>query len=184
VFAFLFGWWGFDPIIADQQDQLRALEVAGYIGTMLAGAFPMVYLIKRYLARPMDVIGRRMGLESAGAAGLLAAVANILAMFRLVRDMRPKDKVLNIAFAVCAAFLFGDHLAFTANFQPNLIPAVMLGKLGGGTAAFLLAYWLSVPKALELEQQQFGTLVPPAPVPVDHPSGVILRGKSSTGINP
>jgi ethanolamine transporter len=180
AFSFLFGWWGFDPIIADQRDQLRALEVAGYIGTMLAGAFPMVYLIKKYLARPMDAVGKKLGLESAGAAGLLASVANILAMFRLVRDMSPKDKVLNIAFAVCAAFLFGDHLAFTANFQPNLIPAVMLGKLGGGMAAFLLAYRLSVPKAMQLEKQRFGKLVPPGPVPVDHPSAIILGGKSST----
>jgi ethanolamine transporter len=180
AFSFLFGWWGFDPIIADQRDQLRALEVAGYIGTMLAGAFPMVYLIKKYLARPMDAVVKKLGLESAGAAGLLASVANILAMFRLVRDMSPKDKVLNIAFAVCAAFLFGDHLAFTANFQPNLIPAVMLGKLGGGMAAFLLAYRLSVPKAMQLEKQRFGKLVPPGPVPVDHPSAIILGGKSST----
>jgi ethanolamine transporter len=184
VFSFLFGAWGFDPIIAAEHDPLRALEVAGYIGTMLAGAFPMVYLIKKYLARPMDAVGKKLGLESAGAAGLLASVANILAMFRLVRDMEPKDKVLNIAFAVCAAFLFGDHLAFTANFQPNLIPAVMLGKLGGGTAAFLLAYRLSVPKALQLEKQQFGTLVPPGPVPVDHPSSIILGGKSSASVDP
>jgi ethanolamine transporter len=42
VFAFLFGGWRLAPIIADEKDQLRALEVAGYIGTMLAGAFPMV----------------------------------------------------------------------------------------------------------------------------------------------
>ena len=80
-------------------------------------------------------------------------MANILAMFRLVRDMRPQDKVLNIAFAVCAAFLFGDHLSFTANFQPNLIPAVMLGKLGGGIFAVALAYRLCVPQARELERQ-------------------------------
>ncbi|MBI3861537.1 MAG: ethanolamine utilization protein EutH [Planctomycetia bacterium] len=154
LFAWLFGAWRLAPIIADERDQLRALEVAGYIGTMLAGAFPMVYLIKKYLARPIEKLGARLGLESAGAAGLLASVANILAMFRLVRDMRPRDKVLNIAFAVCAAFLFGDHLAFTANFQPTLIVAVMLGKLGGGAAGFLLAYWLSLPKALEIEKQQ------------------------------
>lgn len=178
VYSFLFGWWGFDPIIADGRDRFRALEVAGYIGTMLAGAFPMVYLIKKYLARPMDAFGKKIGLESAGAAGLLAAVANILAMFRLVGEMRPKDKVLNIAFAVCAAFLLGDHLAFTANFQPNLIPAVMLGKIGGGVAAFLLAYRLSVPKAMELEKQQFGATVPPGPVQVDHSLGAILGGKS------
>ena len=99
----------------------------------------------------MEKLGQHLGLESTGTAGLLASVANILAMFRLVRDMRPKDKVLNIAFAVCAAFLFGDHLAFTATFQPTLIVAVMLGKLGGGVAGFLIAHRLSVPKALQIE---------------------------------
>lgn len=41
-FSKTFGSWGFDPIIADEKDQFRALEVAGYIGIMLAGAFPMV----------------------------------------------------------------------------------------------------------------------------------------------
>lgn len=146
--------WRFDPIIADEQDRFRALEVAGYIGIMLAGAFPMVYLIRRYLEKPINRLGEMAGLEGAGAAGILASLANILAMFRLVREMRPQDKVLNIAFAVCAAFLFGDHLSFTANFQPNLIPAVMLGKLGGGVFAILLAYRLSVPQALELDRQQ------------------------------
>jgi ethanolamine transporter len=142
--------WRFDPIIADEQDRFRALEVAGYIGIMLAGAFPMVYLIRTYLEKPVNRLGELAGLEGTGAAGILASLANILAMFRLIREMRPQDKVLNIAFAVCAAFLFGDHLSFTANFQPNLIPAVMLGKLGGGIFAILLARRLSVPKALEL----------------------------------
>lgn len=146
--------WGFDPIIADESNLFRALEVAGYIGIMLAGAFPMVYLIRKFLQRPLNRIGERVGLEGPGAAGILAAAANILAMFRLVREMRPKDKVLNIAFAVCAAFLFGDHLSFTANFQPNLILPVMAGKLGGGIFAFFLAYWLSVPRALELEREE------------------------------
>ena len=93
-----------------------------------------------------------MGPEGAGAAGRLVTVANILAMFRLVKDMRPKDKVLIIAFAVCAAFLFGDHLAFTVNFQPTLVSSIMIGKLTGGLCGFALAYWLSVPKALELER--------------------------------
>lgn len=142
--------WRFDPIIADEADRFRALEVAGYIGIMLAGAFPMVYLIRKYLAKPVGRLGELAGLEGPGAAGILASVANILAMFRLVREMRPQDKVVNIAFAVCGAFLFGDHLSFTANFQPNLIAAVMLGKLGGGIFAMWLAYRLSVPKALDL----------------------------------
>ncbi|PRA27888.1 ethanolamine utilization protein EutH [Pseudomonas poae] len=152
-FSSVFGTWGFAPIIADKEDQFRALEIAGYVGIMLCGAFPMVYLIKRFLSRPIEKAAALLGLSAVGAAGLLAASANILAMFRLVADMPPKDKVLVIAFSVCAAFTFGDHLAYSANFQPSLILPLIIGKLGGGLLGMALAYWLAVPKALELGEQ-------------------------------
>jgi ethanolamine transporter len=67
--------------------------------------------------------------------------------------MPPKDKVINISFAVCAAFLLGDHLSFTANFQPTLILPIIVGKISAGIIGIGLAYWLSVPKAIELEKR-------------------------------
>lgn len=149
-FSTVFGGWGFAPIIADEEDQFRALEIAGYVGIMLCGAFPMVWLIKRYLSRPIEKVASALGLSAVGAAGVLAASANILAMFRLVSAMPPKDKVLVIAFSVCAAFTFGDHLAYSANFQPTIIPCLIVGKLIGGLIGMFLAYWLAVPKALEM----------------------------------
>ena len=79
--------------------------------------------------------------------------------------MQAKDKVLAIAFAVCAAFTFGDHLAFTANFQPTIILPLMLGKLLGGAAGFMLALWLSVPKAQELASRE--DVGAPAAVPAE-----------------
>ncbi|EPJ42998.1 MAG: ethanolamine utilization protein EutH [Osedax symbiont Rs2] len=152
AFTNILGGWGFDPIIADEADMFRALEIAGYIGIMLSGAFPMVYMIKKYLAGPMESIGGRLGMESVGAAGILAASANILAMFHLIGDMKARDKVLCIAFSVCGAFMFGDHLAFTANFQPNMILPILLGKLAGGSFGFILAIWIAVPAAECLEK--------------------------------
>lgn len=152
-FSMLLGSWGFDPIIADAEDQFRALEIAGYIGITLAGAFPMVYVIRTYLARPLGAIGQKVGISAEGSAGILAAAANILALYHLIRTIPPKDKVLCIAFAVCSAFLLGDHLAFTANFQPNMILPLMLGKLGAGLIAIALAYWIAVPTARALEQR-------------------------------
>lgn len=153
VFTKVFGAWGFDPIMADATDQFRALETAGNIGIMLAGAFPMVYLIRKYASKPLEAGGRKLGLSSVGSAGILATMANILAMFSLVRYMKPKDKVINIAFGVCAAFLLGDHLSFTANFQPTIILPVMIGKLAAGVIAIVIAYWISVPTALKLEEK-------------------------------
>lgn len=153
VFSTVFGVWGFDPIMADKEDQFRALETAGNIGIMLAGAFPMVYLLRKYGAGILAKIGKKMGLSSVGSAGLLATMANILAMFSLVRYMPPKDKVINIAFGVTAAFLLGDHLSFSANFQPTIILPVMIGKFAGGVIAIIFAYYLSVPTALKLEKE-------------------------------
>ncbi|MGF1473262.1 MAG: ethanolamine utilization protein EutH [Rubrobacteraceae bacterium] len=153
IFTTIFGAWGFDPIIADSQDQFRALEIAGYIGITLSGAFPMVYAIRTYLARPLGAIGQRFGLSSTGSAGVLAAAANILALYHLIKNMPPKDKVLCIAFAVCSAFLLGDHLAFTANFQPNMILPLIIGKFTAGILAMVLAFWIAIPTALRLEEQ-------------------------------
>ncbi|WP_336715511.1 ethanolamine utilization protein EutH [Arthrobacter sp. USHLN218] len=158
----VFGTWPLAPFIADSEDQFRALEVAGYIGVMLAGAFPMVYGIRKWLGVPLERVGRRLGFSEEGAAGILAAAANILALFRVIRLMPPRDKVLAIAFAVCAAFTFGDHLAFSANFQPNMVFPLMVGKLAGGVIAILLALWLALPYArvLEARDRAEGTIAP------------------------
>lgn len=153
VWSTLFGSFGFDPIIADEEDVFRALEVSGAIGMMLCGAFPMVYLIRRYLAKPLAKIGGAVGLSSDATAGLLAGSANVFALFSMVKDLRAKDKVICMAFAVCCAFLFGDHLSFTANFQPNLIVVVLAGKLAAGICAIVFAKLLAVKKAEQLERE-------------------------------
>lgn len=145
----LFGVWGFDPIIADSADINRALEVSGAIGMMLCGAFPMVYLIKKYLAKPMNFIGNKVGLSQDATTGILACAANALALFAIIKDMKPEDKVRTLSFCVCGAFLFGDHLAFTANYQPSLILPVMLGKLGAAIIAVAIANKLIIPKMVQ-----------------------------------
>lgn len=152
IFSTLFGSWPLAPFIADADDQFRALEISGYIGVMLAGAFPMVYAIRKGLAGPLGTLGSKIGISKDGMSGFLAATANVLALFRIIRVMPPKEKVLTIAYAVCAAFLIGDHLAFTANFQPSMIAALMGGKLFGGVLAVFLALWLVVPQAKKLEE--------------------------------
>lgn len=151
IFTTVFGSFGFDPIIADDEDMFRALETSGAIGMMLCGAFPMVYLIRKYLAKPLAKIGGAVGLSSDATAGLLAGSANVLALLSMVKDLKARDKVICMAFAVCCAFLFGDHLSFTANFQPSLIVPVLLGKLAAGICAIAFAHVLAVKKAEELE---------------------------------
>jgi len=48
-------------------------------------------------------------------------------------------KIVNIAFAVPAAFVFGDHLGFTAGYDAAMLGPVIAAKLTGGVLAVLAA---------------------------------------------
>ena len=118
-------------------------ETVGSIAIVLAGAFPLVFVITKVLRRPLMAVGKRLGINDAAAAGLIASLANSIATFGMVKEMNPRGKVVNIAFAVSAAFVFGDHLGFTAGFAPEMLTSVILGKLAGGVSAVAVAMWLT-----------------------------------------
>lgn len=118
-------------------------NTVGTIAIVLAGAFPMVYVVTKLLRKPLLRFGKRLGINDAAAAGLIATLANSIATFGMVKEMNPRGKVVNIAFAVSAAFVFGDHLGFAAGFAPEILPALILGKLAGGVSAAALALLLT-----------------------------------------
>jgi ethanolamine transporter len=121
----------------------NGFATVGEIAIVLAGAFPLVYLLTKLLKKPLLGLGKLLGINDTAAAGLIASLANSIATFGLVKDMDNRGKVVNIAFAVSAAFVFGDHLGFTAGFAPEMLPAVIVGKLAGGISAIALALLLT-----------------------------------------
>ena len=121
----------------------EGFEVVGTIAILLAGAFPLVFVLTKLLRNPLMAAGKRLGINDAAAAGLIASLANSIATFGMVKDMNERGKVVNIAFAVSAAFVFGDHLGFTAGFAPEMIGPMIVGKLVGGISAVAVALWLT-----------------------------------------
>ena len=113
------------------------------VAVVLAGAFPLVFVLTKVLRKPLMKLGRLLGINDTAAAGLVASLANSIATFHMVKDMDSRGKVVNIAFAVSAAFVFGDHLGFTAGFAPELLPAMIVGKLVGGVTAIAVAVWIT-----------------------------------------
>lgn len=124
------------------------LLVCGQIGIVLIGAFPMVKWITKTFGNSLQKAGKSFGMDEKGCAGMIASLANSLAMFNIMGDMNEKGKLLNVAFAVSASFAFGDHLGFVAGVNADMIFPVILGKLVAGVTALVLADFLS-PKLLE-----------------------------------
>lgn len=123
------------------------LLTCGQIGIVLIGAFPMVEWITRTFGSVLKKLGGVLGINEQASAGMVANLANNIAMFNIMGDMDPKGKLLNVAFAVSAAFVFGDHLGFTAGVNQQMVTPVIIGKLVAGITALIVANLLA-PKLL------------------------------------
>lgn len=133
---------GFAPIpgMAPLSEGIRTV---GDIAAVLAGAFPLVKVVTKLLRRPLTSLGNRLGIGETGAAGLIAALANAIAAFGMVRDMNRRGQVVTIAFSVSAAFALGDHLAFAAGYAPEMLAPMLITKLTAGVTAIVPALYLT-----------------------------------------
>jgi ethanolamine transporter len=115
------------------------IEIIGFIAMMLLGAFPAVFLIIKYAHKPLARVGKLLGMGDVAAGGMIATLANNIPMFQILKDMDARGKILNCAFAVSAAFTFGDHLGFTAAVERSMIFPMIVGKLVAGFTALFVA---------------------------------------------
>ena len=149
----------FHIMVENPADGSRGLDsgllVCGQIAIVLIGAFPMVEWITRTFGKPLEKIGAALGMNEQGSAGMVANLANNIAMFNIMGEMNPKGKLLNVAFSVSAAFVFGDHLGFTAGNNPDMIFPVIVGKLVAGITAIIVANILAPKLLSKIENVKF-----------------------------
>ena len=149
----------FHIMVENPADGSRGLDsgllTCGQIAIVLIGAFPMVEWITRTFGKPLEKIGAALGMNEQGSAGMVANLANNIAMFNIMGEMNPKGKILNVAFAVSAAFVFGDHLGFTAGNNPDMIFPVIVGKLVAGVTAIIVANILAPKLLAKIENVKF-----------------------------
>lgn len=117
----------------------EGIGVAGSVGLVLSGALPFVFCLQKWLKKQLQKLGEKTGMSEAGITGFLLSAANNMAMFATFDKMKEKEQILNVAFAVCAAFIIGDHLAFAAANAPESIAAMMAAKIISGIIAVVIA---------------------------------------------
>ena len=121
----------------------EGIQIVGSMAIVLAGAFVMVEVITRVFKKPLMQVGKLLGMNDVSAAGMVATLANNIAMFNLMKDMDKRGKIINVAFSVPAAFVLGDHLGFAAGVARDMIFPMIAGKLAGGIVAVFIAIIIS-----------------------------------------
>lgn len=105
----------------------------------LSGALPFMFTVSKLLKKPLGRLGGKVGINSVSALSLLGNLVTHVSTFAVMDKMDKKGAVLNSAFAVSAASVFGSHLAFTIAFDSGYIAPMIIGKLVSGVCAVVLA---------------------------------------------
>ena len=125
-------------LISNLFPALEAIKTVCKIGMVLSGAFPLTYFITKFFNKPLQKVGKLIGINENSVVGFIACLAHNIPMLSLVEKMDEKGKIMNIAFSVSGAFVFGSHLGFTASIYKNMVFPVIVAKLFGGITAMFV----------------------------------------------
>lgn len=108
----------------------------------LAGALPFMCLVSKLLAKPLKALGGHIGINEVSAVGVLSCLVTNATVFSTMDKMDSKGAMVNSAFAVSGAFVFGSHMAFTMAFNEAYLVPMVVGKIVSGVLALGVAFLL------------------------------------------
>lgn len=126
-------------IIPSMTPIMDGMKIIASIGIVLLGTFPILSILVKILNKPLNNMGRVIGLDTISAAGIVFSLANSVPVFKMMKDMNKRGKIINTAWLVPAGASLGDHLGFTAGVRPDMITPLVLGKLSAGVIAVIFA---------------------------------------------
>lgn len=127
-------------IIPGMAPIMEGMNAVSGIAIVLLGTFPVLTILVKLLDKPLNALGRKIGLDATSAAGIVFTLANSVPVYTMMKDMKKRGIIINTAWLVPATAALGDHLGFTAGVQSQMITPVVIGKIFAGIVAIFIAY--------------------------------------------
>ncbi|MBE6782694.1 MAG: ethanolamine utilization protein EutH [Ruminococcaceae bacterium] len=129
-------------LIPGMTDILEGFEIVANIGIILAGVFPLIFVVSKVLGKVFAKFGKVLKINDVSVMGFISSLANSIPTFEMAEKMDKKGIIMNMAFVVSGSFVFGDHLAFTMAFDKKYVAAMILGKLISAVCATVAAAFI------------------------------------------
>lgn len=120
-----------------------AMGTVAEIAIVLGGTFPVLAILMRLLDRPLNFLGRKLGLDFVSTSAMIFTLANSVSLFVMTKDMKPRGITIATAWMVTTSAVLGDHLAFTASVAPDMILPLVVTKVTGGLLSVPLAMYMT-----------------------------------------
>lgn len=124
------------PTLVPFEDNMK---LVGKITFILAGAYPMLEVLIRFLKNFFNRIARILGVDSISIVALVGNLASNLLVFGNLSRMNSKGKVICTSMGVSCAFVLGGQMAYVASVEPKMIGAYFITKIVSGILSLFLA---------------------------------------------
>lgn len=123
---------------------------------VVCGSMILSDLIIKKFSKIIFIIGQKLGINSISVIGLLLSLGTSIAMIPLFNQMDRKGKMMNAAFSVSGAYVFGGQLGFISSVVDNHgVLVYMVSKLvAGGIAIIFVILFYQKSKSVEKELVQ------------------------------
>lgn len=106
---------------------------------IVCGSMVLSNIIIKRFSKLIFVVGQKLGINSTSVVGLLLSLGTSIAMVPLYNQMDRKGKMMNAAFSVAGAYVFGGQLGFVSGVVGNQgVLIYILSKLLAGIIAVVL----------------------------------------------
>ena len=127
-------------IIGDFTPVMESMAVVCGMTIVLIGMLPVLEIFIRLLKKPLNIIGRKIGLDAVSTSGIIFTMASGVPTFAMMKNMSRRGIVINAAWSVTCAAIFGSQLSFVLGVEPEMIMSFMAAKLAAGILALIIAF--------------------------------------------
>lgn len=105
---------------------------------VVCGSMILSDIIIKKFSKVIFMIGQKLGINSTSVIGLLLSFGTSIAMVPLFSQMDNKGKMMNAAFSVSGAYVFGGQLGFISSVVNNQgVLIYMVSKIAAGILAVI-----------------------------------------------
>lgn len=118
-------------------------KTIGTIVLSLGGSLPLLFVLRKVLKKPLEKLGRVLGINDITALSLILAFTSLVPGYSQFKDMNPKGKVIYAAFSASAGCMLGCHIGFTSSVDQAVVMPMLLAKVIAGVLAIISALFFA-----------------------------------------
>lgn len=116
-----------------------ALRIVFQMSVIVCGSLVLCEIVLKNFSRQIEKVGKLLNIDTYSVMGLILSLGTSIAMLPLFSKMNAKGKVLNAAFGLSGAFVFGGQLGFIAGVNASSVTWFIVVKLVAGILALCIA---------------------------------------------